>query len=97
MWSCRVVSLSVNTKYDFDWLLKSVNYIQLWAQIFPEENENVLFLTYQDLSKDFSTLIHQVSDFFEHEASMITNCALQKQIHPLKTQFFKGLNVISNK
>ena len=85
--------MNTDIRYDFDWLLRSVNYIKLcnqfWTQIFPEENENVLLLTYEDLSKDFPTLIHQVCDFLKHETSTIPNPPLQRQIHPLKKQFFR--------
>ena len=84
--------LNTELVYDFHWLLKAVDYIRLcnqfWEKIFSKENEEVLFLTYEDLSKDFPTLIQDVSGFLGHEITTIPSPPIQKQIHPLKEQFF---------
>ena len=85
--------LKTNIEYDFDWLLKAVNYIRLcnqfWSKIFPEENENVLFMTYEDLSKEFPTLIQQACCFLGHDTPTMPTPPLQKQFNPLKNDFYR--------
>ena len=93
--SSGLSGLNTDVAYDFEWLLKAINYIRLcnqfWEKIMYEENENVQFLTYEDLSTDFPESIQRVCDFLGHKPHTIPSPPIQRQINPLKQQFYTRL------